>query len=558
MRPDRRKFIRDTLYTALAGASVYSALGQMKLLQAAATHHTNYVFSDYKALVCIFLYGGNDSFNTVVPYTQSAFNSFYGASGVRPQLALNRNLMTGKTVLNAPTSGAGSPGDGNQYALNPAMGPQLVLPSGGTGASNLTADLATVFNAGHAAIVANTGTLVQPVTQNDYQNGAPALPPQLYSHSDQTAYWQSSPPSNTPLTGWGGRLADLVASANPAGVPILTGVNSQDIFLRGQNVNGYIMNAGSASTLGLLNGNSGGTTCANPGAVYDYNVPTATAFCNLQGGVQANALERAYAASLNHSIDTAGVINTALGGAPAFNAHDQFPDALSTGYDLDAQLQTVAQLIWAAKNGAAGTGLTRQVFFVTAGGYDTHSDELTQHAGTANDPGILALLSRSLAGFYNALNSVGIADAATAFTASDFGRTMTTNNGGTDHGWGSHHFVVGGAVKPWKTGTTIKGGQFFGNGCGFPATQQAANFGLIMPSLLNPTQASGVYNASPNLNDSGDGYGRVIPTTSIDQYAATLAKWFLTGAGSSYDPTSDINLVYPNLANFSIKNLGFV
>ncbi len=511
MRPDRRKFIKNTICAALGGAGLYSALGNLQLLQAAV--RANYSFGDYKALVCVFLYGGNDSFNTVAPYTQAAFNGFYGANGVRPELALIRAQLN-------PLDLTSSSNDGIQYALHPTM-----------------PELAGLFNAGHAAIAANVGTLVAPVTQSEYQNGNPALPPQLYSHADQEAYWQSSPPSNAPITGWGGRIADLVASANPPGLPILTGVNSQDSFLRGQNVNGYIMNAGSASTLDVLNGNGVGATCANPGSAYDPNA--AAAFCNLQGaGTQANALERTYAATMNHSIATAGIINTALAGAPSFST--QFPN--STGYDIDSQLQTVAQLIWAANNNIAGfTGLTRQVFFVTTGGYDTHNDELATH-GTTTAPGILELLSKSLAGFYNALNSVGLASKATAFTCSDFGRTMTSNDGGTDHGWGSHQFVVGGAVQ---------GGKFYGNGCGF--TGQATDYGLVMPSLVNPTQLQGVYNASPNLNDSGDGYGRIIPTTSVDQYAATLANWFGLGV-------SDINLIFPNLGNFSNPSnyLGFM
>ena len=505
MRPDRRKFIKNTICAALGGASVYSALGQLQLLQA-ATRATNYAFGDYRALVCVFLYGGNDSFNTVVPYTTAAFNSFYGVNGVRPQLGLDRNqIIANNTILNAPASGTGSSGDGIQYALHPLM-----------------PELAGVFNAGKAAIVANTGTLVGPVTQVQYQAGNSALPPQLYSHSDQSAYWQSSPPSNSPATGWGGRIADLVASANTAGLPILTGINGGDVFTRGQDVNGYIMNANGATTL-------------NP----PYAPGMQTAFDALYaGGTQANALERTYAATMNHSVATAGIINTARA-AHDFSAF--FPGA---NYDLDAQLQTVAQLIWAANNGVAGyTGLTRQVFFVSTGGYDTHSDELAQHGTNAGNPGILGMLSKSLASFYNALNSVGLANKATAFTASDFGRTMTSNNGGSDHGWGSHQFVVGGAVN---------GGKFYGNGCGFPVSQQAANYGLVMPSLVNPTQLPGVYDASPNLNDPGDGYGRIIPTTSVDQYAATLAKWF----GLS---DADIDLIFPNLApNFSIRNLGFV
>ncbi len=498
MRPDRRKFIKNTICAALGGASVYSALGQLQLLQAAA-RATNYAFGDYKALVCVFLYGGNDSFNTVVPYTTAAFNSFYGGNGVRPQLALTQ------AQLHPLTDATGSSKDGIQYALHPLM-----------------PELASVFNAGKAAIVANTGTLIGPVTQVQYQAGNSALPPQLYSHSDQSAYWQSSPPSNSPLTGWGGRIADLVASANSGGAPILTGINGGDVFTRGQDVNGYIMNANGATTL-------------DPPYAPGMHTPFDALYA---AGTQATALERTYAATMNHSLATSGIINTALA-AHDFSAF--FPGA---DYDLDRQLQTVAQLIWAANNGIAGyTGLTRQVFFVSTGGYDTHSDELAQHGTNAANPGILGMLSKSLAGFYNALNSVGLASKATAFTASDFGRTMTSNNGGSDHGWGSHQFVVGGAVN---------GGKFYGNGCNFPAGQQAANYGLVMPSLVNPTQLPNVYDASPNFNDPGDGYGRIIPTTSVDQYAATLASWFGLGA-------PDIDLIFPNLSpNFSIKNLGFV
>jgi uncharacterized protein (DUF1501 family) len=530
MRPDRRKFIKDSVCAALGGASVYSAIGQMSLLQA-ATQLTSATYSDYKALICVFLYGGNDSFNTVVPISGAARTAY---DKTRPTgnglIGLAPNTLH---ALSAPASGAGSPGDSSVYGLHPSM-----------------TELATLFNGGHAAIVANVGTLVRPTqrTTGQYLPDSAPLPPQLFSHSDQTAYWQSSPPTNQPVTGWGGRIADLVTSANPAGLPILTGLGGQDAFTRGVNVNGYVMNSYSASSLGFLNGNSGAVTCANPGGAYDSGA--ATVFCNLQkAGAQANVLERTFANTMNHSINTSGVINTALIKArPAGNGGDYAGDPKNsifktffpnpTGYDLDSQLQAVAELIWAANLGNVPgyTGLKRQVFFVSTGGYDTHSDEINSHTD------ILPLLSKSLAGFYNALASKGLGSAATAFTCSDFGRTMTANNGGTDHGWGSHHFVVGGAVA---------GKKFYGNGCSF---QPAANYGTIMPSLVNPTTDWGT--PSPNLNDSGDGYGRVIPTTSVDQYAATLASWFLTTPG--YNPASDINLIFPNLANFSTKTLGFV
>jgi uncharacterized protein (DUF1501 family) len=530
---DRRKFIKDTLSAALGGASLYSAFGQMQLLQAAAHSRYSFAAGDYKALVCVFLYGGNDSFNMVVPYTQTAFNGFYASGGVRSQLAFDTTKPDlGRSTLNPLNDPIGSSLDGIQYALNPGMGPQAIPGN----ATNKSADLASVFNAGRAAVVANVGTLVRPTTQANYQSDNYALPPQLFSHSDQTNYWQSSPPSNLPVTGWGGRLADMVAGVNPPGTPILLAVNGGDIYTRGQDVNAYDMSSDSATTvnfLGYNNAGNGSGLCDPTGA---YDPGAVAAFCNLQAAnTQANVLERAFANSMGHSIATAGIINGALANAPAFNAYDQFPDTLSTNGDLDTQLQTVAKLIWAAANNVPGySGLSRQVFFVSTGGYDTHSNEIVTHKD------ILPLLSRSLAGFYNALNSVGLADKATAFTCSDFGRTMTSNDGGTDHGWGSHHFVVGGAVQ---------GGKFYGNGCGFSGA--SAKFGLVMPSMSNPNVDDSVTGYSQNLNDSGDGYGRIIPTTAVDQYAATLARWF----GIS---DSDIGTVFPNLGNFSTKYLSFV
>ena len=494
MNVDRRKFIKQTLTAALGGASVYSALGNIQLLQAASTQ---YAFADYKALVCVFLYGGNDGFNTIVPYTQANFDAFYGAGGVRPSLALTRNALH---PLNDP--GATS-ADGIQYALHAQM-----------------PEMATLFNQANSplAIMGNVGTLVGPVQQSDIN---PNLPPQLYSHADQAAYWQSSPPTNTPTTGWGGRICDLLQSANASpDVPIMTSMSGSDAFIRGNSTNGYIMHASQAQTIDLP---------------YDNGQNLQGAFDALQAqGTQAHVMERTLAGTLNHSIATAALTNQALNavGAPDFAGIFTGSD----GTNFEAQLQTAARLIWAAYNNVPGyAGMRRQVFFVNTGGYDTHSDQLAQQ-----DQNLLPVLSKALNRFYLALSSVSIgagqtlANVATAFTASDFGRSMTSNTNGSDHGWGSHHFVLGGAVQ---------GGKFYGNGCGFTA---AANFGVVMPSLTNPTPPSyGV--PSPNKNDPGDGNGRLIPTTSVDQYAATLANWFgLSG--------SDINLIFPNLSHFSTSS----
>ncbi len=482
MQTDRRRFICKTLHAAL-GASVYSAFGNLQLVHAAARAKAAYAFNDYKALICIFLYGGNDSFNMVVPTDTTLYTQY---KTVRPSLAVAQNQLL---TLNAPASGKGSPGDGGQYGLHPAM-----------------TDLAALFNQAQSplAVVANVGSLVGPVTKAQVENSSAALPPQLFSHADQLAYWQSSPPSNAPATGWGGRICDLLASVNPAGLPMLTSVSGEDAFIRGENPNNYIMNPDSASTLQLPYDPAG------PGME--------SAFLALHAaGTQANALERTYAGTMNHSLATASIINAALNaqGAPDFSSY--FPNP--TGYDVDTQLMTVAKLIWAANNNVAGyTGQKRQVFFVTTGGYDTHSGQLDAQ------PALLGLLSKSLAGFYKALHSAGLDQKATAFTASDFGRTLSTNGNGTDHGWAGHHFAIGGAVA---------GGKFYGddlNGSGNAA----------MPSLLL---------SDSNPNDAG--YGQIIPTTSIDQYSATLANWF--GVASS-----DIPTLFPNLSNFSVRNLGFV
>ncbi|HEY6941635.1 DUF1501 domain-containing protein [Dokdonella sp.] len=478
MRPDRRKFIRETICAALGGASLYSAFGGLKLVQAAAGRG-GYTFPDYKALVCVFLYGGNDSFNTVVPISGTARTNY---QLVRPNLALP---AAGLHALNAPASGAGSPGDGSSYGLHASM-----------------PELAALFNANHAAVVANVGALVRPTTKAEYQGGAAVLPPQLFSHADQAAYWQSSPPSNAPVTGWGGRIADLVESANPPDIPILTSLGGQDAFVRGESVAGYVMNSYGPNVIDFPYELSGDNALRG-------------AFDALHAQGQANALERTFGNAMRHSVATATLLQATLSAA----GMPDFGGFFTGAGELGEQLETVAKLIWAANNGVAGySGLKRQVFFVTAGGYDTHGDQLATQAD------LLVGLSRALSGFHAALASVSLANRATAFTASDFGRSLSNNEDGSDHGWASHQFVVGGAVS---------GGKFYGDNLAGTGSAQ-------MPSLAPSDQ---------NPNDGG--YGQMIPTTSVEQYSATLAKWFGLSDG-------DIDLILPNLGNFNTRYLGFV
>ena len=483
MRPDRRKFIRDTLCAALGGASVYSVLGQMQLARAATSLNANFT-GGYKALVCVFLYGGNDSLNMIIP-TGSKSADY---TALRPNLAINTGLHP---LTAAPTSGAGSPGDGNTYAMHPAM-----------------QGLADLFNANKAAIVANVGPMVGPVSQTAVLNDTAVLPPQLTSHADQQAYWQSSPPTNQPATGWGGKLADLIAAANPGNaVPVLTSMGGLDAFLRGSNVTGYVMNSYGPNTVDFP---------------YVGNFGINTPFNAFNGSGQANALERAYAATMQHSMSTASLIQATLDNPSIPNFDANFVGA----GDLGTQLQTVASLIWAANNGIASyASPNRQIFFVSLDDFDTHGDQLPRQDAT------LAYVSKALAGFYKSLhelgpaNSLSLVEKVTAFTVSDFGRSLSNNEDGTDHGWGGHHLVVGGAVN---------GGKFYGD-------SYAQNGNAVMPSLKIGT----------NNNPNDNGNSQLIPTTSADQYTATLLRWFgLT------DP--EVGLILPNLGLFNNRYLGFL
>lgn len=470
MHVNRRTFLRRSIHAALGGVALGSALGQMRLVQA-ATHATGGVFPDYKALVCVFLDGGNDSTNTVVPH-DAARHATYQAT--RPSMAVPQAQVAANALLPQP---GGGPSDGGSYGLHPAM-PQL----------------RTLFNQQRAAVVANVGTLLAPTTRAQYQAGTVPVPPQLFSHSDQSNYWQTSRPDDANADGWGGRIADLLHAGNPnQDIAMAMSFGGQSLFQRGSVVDQYIMQACYQSSCGV----------DRIEYLRDYqNELGAQTFRALHAqGAQSHLMERAYAGATRRAIATYERLFQVLQSLPTWTT--PFPDTY-----LGGQLRQVANLL--AKRGAAPAGLDmrRQIFFVRHDGYDTHDDQPDRHAE------LLGELSAGLDAFYRATEQLGIATQVTTFTASDFGRTLSTNGDGTDHGWGGHHFVLGGAVQ---------GGRFYGQ---MNSLAQAAN----------PDDA---------------GYGQIIPTTSVDQYAATLATWFGVAPG-------DLPTLFPRLGEFATPNLGFL
>ncbi|MEO8673454.1 MAG: DUF1501 domain-containing protein [Tahibacter sp.] len=460
MAVNRREFLRRSICSAMGGVSLYSALGSLRLVNAAAQSPTA-IFPDYRALVCVYLYGGNDSFNMIVPRDNTHYNTYAASRG-------NLKIAQGSLLALNPTA-AGMPSDGAQYGLHPSM-----------------TELAALFNSGKVAVLGNVGTLLYPTTQAQYNSVGYPLPPQLFSHDDQTNYWQTSIADDANANGWGGRIADLLYAGNPnQNLSMLMSLSGENLFQRGELINQYIMNPFGVQRVDYLD---------------EYlNGPGATAFnAMFQQSSQANVFERAYAGAMNSSIANYQAIDAAL--TSSGDVTTVFPES-----SLGGQLKMVARLIKARNT----FNMRRQVFFVSIDGFDFHSTQLTDQANT------LADLSQSLKAFNDAIGTeLNLGPNVTTFTASDFGRTVSTNGDGTDHGWGGHHFVMGGAVR---------GQRFYGS----------------MPSLLQ------------NGNPDDAGYGQLIPTTSVDQYAATLATWFGV-------PGSDLATIFPNVGRFATANLGFL
>ena len=474
----RRAFLRRSGQLALTGTALPFALNLAAIGEAAA-----FDASDYKALVCVFLYGGNDYANTVVTYDDPSYTLYStirggGAAQTAGGIALAKADLTA-TLLNPATALPG----GRQYALHPAM----------TGLSGL-------FNAGQAAVQLNVGPLVVPLTKAQYTGSDRKifpLPPKLFSHNDQQSIWQSSSPEGSTV-GWGGHLGDLALSANNTSLFTCINVSGNAVFLSGDTALSYQVSSGGAVAINAVKNN-----VFNSAAVKN-------AMAQLVQQPRSHTLENEYNKVTTRAIGAEAQVSSSLAGvtlATTFPANNPLGD----------QLKMVARLIGAR----TALGSKRQVFFVSIGGFDLHDKLVASH------PTLLGRVSDAMTAFYNATVELGVANKVTAFTASDFGRTLTSNGDGSDHGWGSHHFVVGGAV----------------NGKAF--------YGSAPPVSVGSTAA---------VNDQQHvGQGRLLPTTSVDQYAATLARWF--GVADN-----ELTGILPNLGHFGTAagrpdyptNLGFM
>jgi uncharacterized protein (DUF1501 family) len=429
--------------------------------------------NDYKALVCVFMYGANDHYGTVVPYDNTLYgqyNTHRRGAGVIEGDYQGIALLHNKLLPLTTTARSSFP----DYALHPAMDRMQAL-----------------FNAGRAGIVMNVGPLLQPTTLAEFKNKSVPLPPNLMSHNNQQAYWQTAVHGGH--TGWGGRMAELFLTedekiSEKASLTCIS-VTGDALFLSGKTITSTKMSKDGVATINPLNTNWH-STYGNPAGALEMIRALSTSPGN-------HMMTAQYAQVMGRSLETHRRVADKIGTRALMNS-------AAESNPLAQQLQMVARMI----ERRADWGLKRQVFMVGIGGFDLHDNLVSQH------PKLLKMVSDACAEFDATMASMGVGNMVTTFTASDFGRTLSSNGDGSDHGWGSHHFVLGGAVN---------GGQFYGT----PPDQ----IGLAHSQSI--------------------GHGILLPTTSLEQMFVPIAQWF--GVADSYMAS-----VFPNAEKFPTSLQGLM
>jgi uncharacterized protein (DUF1501 family) len=475
----RRDFLRRAACSGVACATSGALLGQLSLMNsvlAAASSCPSYApVDDYKALVCLFLVGGNDSFNLLIPSDAARYATYSTSrSGPAPfGMAIDQGTLI---PVHPDTLDAA----GDAYGLHPSC-----------------AELATLFENQKLAFIVNAGTLLQPTNKTQYQTPGTPLPPQLFSHADQQGQWQFGQPSQNGTVGWAGLAADRLSVLNPGmTIPMSLSLGGQNRLQTGQLIQPYSVTSSGPAGLGGYNG-AIGTAKMN-------------ALEELLGQTYADPLSRRYRTTLQNSLDWYQTLDAALQGAADVSA--LFP-AAGANPVADA-MQEIAKII----SVRAALGAKRQIFFVSYGSFDTHDGQLDTNKG---QPALFATISQALGSFYDASVQLGVQDAVTSFTFSEFSRTLNSNGDGTDHAWGGIQLAIGGSVLGRK--------------------------------LYSAPMASGRQYFPDQALDSADclARGQMIPSVSCDQYSATLAKWL--GVNDC-----DIATIFPYVGNFPTADLGFL
>jgi uncharacterized protein (DUF1501 family) len=457
MNESKRSFLKMLGALSAAGTGIATPLGMNLMSMASSSVLAAGGQEDYKAIVCLFMFGGNDSHNMVVPYDLSAYTNYYN---MRSSIAIARDKLLAFNADNVT--------DGRQFSFHPAM-----------------IEIKQMFDAGNVAVLSNVGTLVEPSTKAQILANTAQLPPKLYSHNDQQCVWQAGAPEGS-SSGYGGRMADIIKAQNSNALFTTISPFGANSFLAGKLTSQYVVSVNGAIPIAMANsstlfGSSVGISVAN----------------DLLTANHAHMMEQDLSNVNKSSINGINILASALPKAP------ELPIPADAMSNLSMQMRAIAQIIASRQ----ALGVKREVFFVGIGGFDSHDDQIV------NQNKNLSIISKSMAYFYNATAALGLDKNITTFTASDFGRTLASNGDGSDHGWGAHHLMMGGAVR---------GRNIFGK----------------WPVLA--------------MNGPDDmGSGRLIPSTAVEQYLATLATWIGI-------PDSGLVDIFPNLKNFGVKNLGFM